>query len=305
MSGEQVVPLQGPAEPPGLDAHDRIVLGIEGFVPVEDFDRDGEGLDAFGTPGERLLHHIAEELSRAVGGGKIRAGDDALELGANRLVRGRRLGTAVDAPLHCTHAITRPGNPTLCSEQLRHQRRFRTGDRVSAVQGRVDGRPQPSPSDEAVRAELDASSAARILPPPTALESSSAMWWRRRSPGVPNASRPSPSRSKSSTGTNPSMPRTIRSCASRPGGSAGPWSATTCSPDTPIPSSSTFRRGPTFRRSPQGRRPRPSPRYPSRRISRLPSTPRLPRHPAVRRVDSGLMLRRRSLSRASPLSPGC
>ena len=91
QAGDEIVVLQRPAQPPGLDAHDRVALGVELRVAPEHLHPDRVGLDALGAPGERLLDDVAQEPARPRGRVEIGAGEEAVELGAHVLGRRRRL----------------------------------------------------------------------------------------------------------------------------------------------------------------------------------------------------------------------
>ena len=75
------------AKAPGLDAHNRVVLRVEGLVPSEDLHRDRECLDPIGTAGQGLLDDIAQEAPRPVGGGEVRTRHDLLDRRADSVRR--------------------------------------------------------------------------------------------------------------------------------------------------------------------------------------------------------------------------
>ena len=89
QAGDQVIVLEGAAEPARLDPHHRIALGVEVRIALEHLGSDRVGLDPVPAPGERLLDDVAQELARTRGEVEIGAGDEAFELGAH--VFSRRL----------------------------------------------------------------------------------------------------------------------------------------------------------------------------------------------------------------------
>ena len=88
-----------------------------------------------------------------------------------------------------------------------------------------------------------------------------------------------------------STPRAIRSCASRPGGSAAPWSTTIWSPACPTRSSSTFPRAPMSRTLPGG------PPQAAERPSCRPPPCAARCHRSLRRPRRGKSLARRGARR--------
>ncbi len=72
--------LQLAPQPPGLDAHDRIELRIEGPVAPEHLNADGIGLDAVLPAFQRLLDDIGEEIGETIGASQLGTGEDALKL---------------------------------------------------------------------------------------------------------------------------------------------------------------------------------------------------------------------------------
>src|SRR5690606_40419256 len=65
LAGDEIIAFERASQPAGLDAHDRIVLGVEIRVAAEDLYRNGEGLDAFRPAGHGFFDDIAQEFMGA------------------------------------------------------------------------------------------------------------------------------------------------------------------------------------------------------------------------------------------------
>jgi hypothetical protein len=84
-----IVAAQRLAEPPGLHAHNRIVLGIEIAAAAERLDSNRVGLDQVGPASQCLFHDKGEKAWETERTAKCRAADDVDEVRTNLCGRWR------------------------------------------------------------------------------------------------------------------------------------------------------------------------------------------------------------------------
>ena len=87
-----VVLLEPAPQAPGLDAHDRIEARVVLVIAVEDLDADRVFLQLIGFARQRSFDHVAQEAAQSPGIRKALAGENAVELGSNRLGGNRWIG---------------------------------------------------------------------------------------------------------------------------------------------------------------------------------------------------------------------
>ncbi len=84
LAASQIVVVQRTPQPAGFDPDDRIDLRVEAHLAIENRRGDAVALDAVSPPGERLFDDVPEKAAVPIGGGKIRAGENAFERLADR-----------------------------------------------------------------------------------------------------------------------------------------------------------------------------------------------------------------------------
>ena len=92
-SSTHVEAVEIAAQPPRLDPHDRVDLGVERLVPTEDVHRDRGALQALAPPGKRLFDEVTQEplppvtrLERKVGENAVKLGPDLIHIGRGGLI---------------------------------------------------------------------------------------------------------------------------------------------------------------------------------------------------------------------------
>ncbi len=87
-----VVLVEPAAQPSGFDPHDRIEARVVLVIAVEDLDANRILLQLIGFARQRSFDDVAQEAAQSSGIRKALAGENAVELGSNRLGGNRRIG---------------------------------------------------------------------------------------------------------------------------------------------------------------------------------------------------------------------
>ena len=114
LARDQIVALQRATQPPGFGPHHRVRLGVEAPVALEHGGGDGVAFQTVRTPGEGLLHEVAQKAARSLGDHELGAAEDTRQLITHLVGRWQRQrfpALAHGPPVPFVHGRSSPAAP--------------------------------------------------------------------------------------------------------------------------------------------------------------------------------------------------